>query len=119
MKINPHLKTFLKLFAALPLMGCSSSESKAVTMPLVYQYPSNTGDPQYYSIIKHLAALSKLSLKEEQQVYYDGENYYIYPQKSTLFSISSPKTNKKITQKSVILSEQEVKKLLRESARIK
>lgn len=117
MKINPYLKEFLTLFAILPLMGCSSSESKTVTMPLVYKYPSNIGDPQYYFIIIHLASLSKLSLKEEQQVYYDGGKYYICPQKSTLFSIRSPKTNKEITQRSVILSEQEVKKLLRESAR--
>ena len=85
-------------------------------MPLVYKYPSNTGDSQYYFVVKHLAALSKLSLKEGQQVYCDGKNYYIYPQKSTLFSIRTPKTNKEITQRSVILSEPEVKKLLRESA---
>lgn len=101
------------MLMALSFIGCAPSEHKQITMDLVYQYPSsNTNNQQYYNMIKYYASQSKLSLKEGQLVYFDGQNYYIFPQKAPLFGIHDPETDEEIQQQSIMLLKKEAEKML-------
>lgn len=103
------------MLMALSLIGCAQSERKMITMDLVYRYPSShTNNQPYYNIIKYYASQSKLSLKEGQLVYFDGQNYYIFPQKATLFSIHDPETDEEIRRQSIILLKNEAEKIIRD-----